>query len=189
MWLNNKSSAASVCLREFSWAVTTRLIGCRWLPYISWRLVTHLSGDQLLETMDMQEELKYLQVDRSLVTDPAKQADWASKKLVWVPNEEHGFVEASIKGEKNEEYVVEIKDTNKQMRVYKDDVQKMNPPKFSKVEDMAELTCLNEASVLHNLKERYYAGMIYVRFLHFFIVQLFFDNKSEYLSCEFLPAF
>ncbi|KAF6027971.1 MYH11 [Bugula neritina] len=47
------------------------------------------------------------------------------------------------------------------MRVYKDDVQKMNPPKFSKVEDMAELTCLNEASVLHNLKERYYAGMIY----------------------------
>ena len=111
---------------------------------------------------DLQEELKYLQVDRSLISDPAKQADWASKKLVWVPNEEHGFVEASIKGERNDEYVVEIKDTNKQMRVYKDDVQKMNPPKFTKVEDMAELTCLNEASVLHNLKERYYAGMIYV---------------------------
>lgn len=111
---------------------------------------------------DLKEELKYLVVDRSLVNDPAKQADWASKKLVWVPNEEHGFVEASIKGDKNEEYIVEIRDTNKQMRVYKDDVQKMNPPKFSKVEDMAELTCLNEASVLHNLKERYYAGMIYV---------------------------
>lgn len=44
----------------------------------------------------------------------------------------------------------------------KDDIQKMNPPKFSKVEDMAELTCLNEASVLHNLKERYYSGLIYV---------------------------
>ena len=39
----------------------------------------------------------------------------------------------------------------------------MNPPKFSKVEDMAELTCLNEASVLHNLKERYYSDLIYVR--------------------------
>ncbi|KAI1884013.1 hypothetical protein AGOR_G00222010 [Albula goreensis] len=37
----------------------------------------------------------------------------------------------------------------------------MNPPKFSKVEDMAELTCLNEASVLHNLKDRYYSGLIY----------------------------
>ncbi len=41
----------------------------------------------------------------------------------------------------------------KKVRVNKDDIQKMNPPKFSKVEDMAELTCLNEASVLHNLKE------------------------------------
>lgn len=47
-------------------------------------------------------------------------------------------------------------------KVNKDDIQKMNPPKFSKVEDMAELTCLNEASVLHNLKERYYSGLIYV---------------------------
>lgn len=44
----------------------------------------------------------------------------------------------------------------------KDDIQKMNPPKFNKAEDMAELTCLNEASVLHNLKERYYSGLIYV---------------------------
>lgn len=27
---------------------------------------------------------------------------------------------------------------------------------------MAELTCLNEASVLHNIRERYYSGLIYV---------------------------
>ena len=27
---------------------------------------------------------------------------------------------------------------------------------------MADLTCLNEASVLHNVKERYYSGLIYV---------------------------
>lgn len=39
----------------------------------------------------------------------------------------------------------------------------MNPPRFSKVEDMADLTCLNEASVLHNLRERYFSGLIYVR--------------------------
>lgn len=50
-----------------------------------------------------------------------------------------------------------------QVKVNKDDIQKMNPPKFNKVEDMAELTCLNEASVLHNLKDRYYSGLIYVR--------------------------
>ncbi|KAI6233418.1 Myosin-3 [Aphelenchoides fujianensis] len=37
----------------------------------------------------------------------------------------------------------------------------MNPPKFTKTEDMANLTFLNEASVLNNLKERYSAMMIY----------------------------
>lgn len=38
----------------------------------------------------------------------------------------------------------------------------MNPPKFEKAEDMANLTYLNEASVLHNLKQRYFTGLIYV---------------------------
>ena len=40
--------------------------------------------------------------------------------------------------------------------------QQMNPPKFEKSEDMASLTYLNEASVLYNLKQRYYSGLIYV---------------------------
>lgn len=44
-------------------------------------------------------------------------------------------------------------------------VQEMNPPKFTKTEDMANLTFLNEASVLHNLKARYYSMMIYVGFI------------------------
>lgn len=38
----------------------------------------------------------------------------------------------------------------------------VNPPKFEKVEDMADLTHLNEASVLHNLRQRYYSKIIYV---------------------------
>lgn len=57
---------------------------------------------------------------------------------------------------------VELAETSKRAMVLKDDIQKMNPPKFDKVEDMAELTCLNEASVLHNIKDRYYSGLIYV---------------------------
>ena len=57
---------------------------------------------------------------------------------------------------------VELSETGKRHMVLKDDIQKMNPPKFDKVEDMAELTCLNEASVLHNIKDRYYSGLIYV---------------------------
>lgn len=38
----------------------------------------------------------------------------------------------------------------------------VNPPKFEKVEDMADLTHLNEGAVLHNLRQRYYAKLIYV---------------------------
>ncbi|KAJ8001432.1 hypothetical protein DPEC_G00169440 [Dallia pectoralis] len=41
------------------------------------------------------------------------------------------------------------------------DIFEMNPPKYDKIEDMAMMTYLNEASVLYNLKERYAAWMIY----------------------------
>uniref|UniRef100_A0A8C9WM23 Myosin-9 n=1 Tax=Scleropages formosus TaxID=113540 RepID=A0A8C9WM23_SCLFO len=104
---------------------------------------------------------KFLYVDRDLVNNPLAQADWASKKLVWVPSERSGFEAGSLKEESGDECLVELVDSGKKIKVNKDDIQKMNPPKFSKVEDMAELTCLNEASVLHNLKERYYSGLIY----------------------------
>lgn len=49
----------------------------------------------------------------------------------------------------------------------KDETQQMNPPKYEKTEDMANLTFLNDASVLHNLRERYYSMMIYVSFKSF----------------------
>ncbi|XP_072561094.1 myosin-9-like isoform X2 [Paramormyrops kingsleyae] len=109
----------------------------------------------------MSDADKFLYVDRNLVNNPLVQADWATKKLVWVPSERLGFEAGSIKEERGDECVVELADSGKKITVNKDDIQKMNPPKFSKVEDMAELTCLNEASVLHNLKERYYSGLIY----------------------------
>uniref|UniRef100_A0AAZ3PLF1 Myosin-9 n=1 Tax=Oncorhynchus tshawytscha TaxID=74940 RepID=A0AAZ3PLF1_ONCTS len=104
---------------------------------------------------------KFLYRDSGKVANPLDQADWATKKLVWIPSETLGFVAGSVKEEKGEECLVELADTGKKVTVNKDDIQKMNPPKFSKVEDMAELTCLNEASVLHNLKDRYYSGLIY----------------------------
>uniref|UniRef100_A0A8C4I9Y3 Myosin-9 n=1 Tax=Dicentrarchus labrax TaxID=13489 RepID=A0A8C4I9Y3_DICLA len=103
----------------------------------------------------------FLYGDRSGVNNPLAQADWATKKLVWVPSEKLGFEAGSVKEEHGDECVVELTDSGKKVKVNKDDIQKMNPPKFNKVEDMAELTCLNEASVLHNLKERYYSGLIY----------------------------
>ena len=41
------------------------------------------------------------------------------------------------------------------------DLEPMNPPKFEKCEDMAQLTHLNESSVLHNLRDRYLSNLIY----------------------------
>uniref|UniRef100_A0A6Q2XI54 Myosin, heavy chain 10, non-muscle n=1 Tax=Esox lucius TaxID=8010 RepID=A0A6Q2XI54_ESOLU len=111
--------------------------------------------------VQMEDPERYLFVDRAVVYNPATQADWTAKKLVWIPSERHGFEAASIKEERGEEVLVELAENGKKAMVNKDDIQKMNPPKFSKVEDMAELTCLNEASVLHNLKDRYYSGLIY----------------------------
>ncbi|XP_061088261.1 myosin-11a isoform X1 [Conger conger] len=107
------------------------------------------------------EDEKFLFLDKDFINSPVAQADWAARKLVWVPSEKHGFEAASIKEEHGDEVLVELSDNAKKVTVNKDDIQKMNPPKFSKVEDMAELTCLNEASVLHNLRERYYSGLIY----------------------------
>ncbi|CAD6193083.1 unnamed protein product [Caenorhabditis auriculariae] len=106
-------------------------------------------------------DLQYLQVQRAAVADPASLAAWAQKKLCYVPDQNEGFLLGAIKKETNDEVVVELCDSNRQVTLSKDDVQKANPPKFDKVEDMSELTYLNEASVLHNLKERYYSSLIY----------------------------
>uniref|UniRef100_A0A8C0VBT7 Myosin heavy chain 11 n=1 Tax=Cyanistes caeruleus TaxID=156563 RepID=A0A8C0VBT7_CYACU len=109
----------------------------------------------------LSDDEKFLFVDKNFINNPLAQADWSAKKLVWIPSEKHGFEAASIKEEKGDEVVVELAENGKKVTLSKDDIQKMNPPKFSKVEDMAELTCLNEASVLHNLRERYFSGLIY----------------------------
>jgi len=105
-------------------------------------------------------DMKFLMVDRKQVSDPVAHSEWAAKKLCWVPSEEYGFLSASIKEEKGDK-VICLVDGGKKATFHKDDIQRMNPPKFDKVEDMADLTCLNEASVLHNIKDRYFSDLIY----------------------------
>ena len=41
-------------------------------------------------------------------------------------------------------------------------VMQVNPPKMEKFDDVSNMTYLNEASVLWNLKSRYVAKLIYV---------------------------
>ena len=42
-----------------------------------------------------------------------------------------------------------------------DQVEKQNPPKYELLEDLANMTYLSEASVVHNLSERYVRFLIY----------------------------
>uniref|UniRef100_A0A671NYA8 Myosin-10-like n=1 Tax=Sinocyclocheilus anshuiensis TaxID=1608454 RepID=A0A671NYA8_9TELE len=95
------------------------------------------------------------------VFSASSQADWAAKRLVWVPSEKHGFESASVREERGDEVEVELTDSGRKLTLSREELQRMNPPRFSKVEDMADLTCLNEASVLHNLRDRYFSGLIY----------------------------
>ncbi|XP_030030426.1 myosin heavy chain, muscle isoform X47 [Manduca sexta] len=82
------------------------------------------------------------------------------KKACWVPDEKEGFVQGEIKATKGDLVTVnlpggETKDFKK------DQVAQVNPPKYEKCEDMSNLTYLNDASVLYNLKQRYYHKLIY----------------------------
>ncbi|XP_011883401.1 PREDICTED: myosin heavy chain, muscle isoform X2 [Vollenhovia emeryi] len=83
-----------------------------------------------------------------------------AKKACWVPDEKEGHLLGEIKATKGDVVSVglpggETKDFKK------DQLQQVNPPKYEKCEDMSNLTYLNDASVLHNLKQRYYAKLIY----------------------------
>jgi len=86
---------------------------------------------------------------------------FSDKKQVWILDKEHGFAKAAILEDKGENLKVQKASTKEELTVKKEDTQQINPPKFEKLEDMANLTYLNEASVLHNLRQRYYSSMIY----------------------------
>ena len=66
------------------------------------------------------------------------QADYAAKRLVWIPDEKDGYVGGSIKEEKGEDVVVERLDNHRTVSINKDDTQKMNPPNFEKVWDFCK---------------------------------------------------
>ncbi|XP_067673651.1 myosin heavy chain, striated muscle-like [Haliotis asinina] len=106
-------------------------------------------------------ELQYLAVDRKKLMKEQADMKFDAKKACWAPDPEEGFRAAELQSTKGEEVTVTIVGTNETKTFKKDDIQSMNPPKFEKIEDIANMTYLNEASVLYNLRSRYTAGMIY----------------------------
>ncbi|XP_078656463.1 uncharacterized protein LOC144902763 [Branchiostoma floridae x Branchiostoma belcheri] len=103
--------------------------------------------------------------DKFLYGDPKdmmklKNQPYDAKKNVWVPDKKEIFVAAEVKSTKGDQVTVTTAD-GQTLAVKKEKIQQMNPPKFSCAEDMANMTFLNEASVLGNLRQRYDLMLIY----------------------------
>ncbi|XP_060932766.1 myosin heavy chain, fast skeletal muscle-like isoform X1 [Limanda limanda] len=95
----------------------------------------------------------------------AQNAPFDAKTACYVADVKELYLKGTIMKKDGGKYVFSVVIATNvllQEKVYKEeDVHPMNPPKYDKIEDMAMMTHLNEASVLYNLKERYAAWMIY----------------------------
>jgi len=104
-------------------------------------------------------DFQYLFPDKKLMIDEqAKPFD--AKTSCWIPDHKEGYLASNIISTKGEEVTVHTS-KNEDKTVKKDQIEQMNPPKFFMINDMADMTYLNEASVLYNLRARYTNGFIY----------------------------
>uniref|UniRef100_A0A674MTC2 Myosin motor domain-containing protein n=1 Tax=Takifugu rubripes TaxID=31033 RepID=A0A674MTC2_TAKRU len=91
----------------------------------------------------------------------AQNKPFDAKSACYVTDTKELYLKGTILKKDGAKVTVKVLGTEEERTVKEDDVTPMNPPKFDKIEDMAMMTHLNEASVLYNLKERYAAWMIY----------------------------
>jgi hypothetical protein len=89
--------------------------------------------------------------------------DFSGKRYVWLKDPVTAFVRGWVVEELPEGRLLVQCDNGTQQEVDAEATDKVNPAKFDKADDMAELTHLNEPSVIHNLHMRYQADLIYVR--------------------------
>ncbi|OBR08675.1 Myosin type ii heavy chain [Colletotrichum higginsianum IMI 349063] len=87
--------------------------------------------------------------------------DFSGKRYVWLKDPQVAFVRGWVVEEMEGSKILVQCDDGTQREVDAESVDKVNPAKFDKATDMAELTHLNEASVVHNLHMRYQADLIY----------------------------
>ena len=98
-----------------------------------------------------------------VLTIEMKRADaqipYDPKKSYYCPDGKHGFMECLLESIEGEKATVMC---GHEKKVFKtSEIGQVNPRKFEKIEDMADLTYLNDASVFHNLDVRFKAKLIY----------------------------
>jgi len=103
-------------------------------------------------------EFLYVSMEQKRI-DSSKPYD--GKKQCWVPDNKGGFDAGEIQSTDGDMIEVMVTATFATNKYKKELVGQVNPPKFEKCEDMSNLTYLNDASVLYNLKSRYVTKLIY----------------------------
>ncbi|CAO1621231.1 unnamed protein product [Jaminaea pallidilutea] len=102
----------------------------------------------------------------SSAAEAAAAAEFASKKYVWIPDRDVGYLSAWVVKENesgsdaNDEVTVALEDGNHR-KVPACDLSRQNPPRFELSENIADLTFLSEAGVSHCLRQRHQKGLIY----------------------------
>merc|ERR1712198_577097 len=89
-----------------------------------------------------------------------RSAPFDAKTAVWVADPEEAYIKGTIKNDMGDKVEVETA-KNTVVTVPKAEAWERNPPKFEKEEDMSNLSVLNKACVLHNLRSRYEVLQIY----------------------------
>jgi len=105
--------------------------------------------------------MKYLKLDDAEMMK-IRSATFDQKTVCWVATaltDPMGYVMGNIKNVDGEKITVDVNGETKELK--KDECDQVNPPKYELCTDMSNLTFLNEGSVLHNLRARYKAGLIY----------------------------
>merc|ERR1711981_380482 len=98
-----------------------------------------------------------------VVTLEMKRADaqlpYDPKKSYYCPDGKHGYMECMLESLDGDKATVAC---GHEKKVFKaSEIGQVNPRKFEKIEDMADLTYLNAASVFRNLDVRFKAKLIY----------------------------
>ncbi|KAH3673070.1 hypothetical protein WICMUC_003903 [Wickerhamomyces mucosus] len=114
--------------------------------------------------------------------------DTETRSWVWVPNKNEVFKKG---------YIVETVDSDKVKVRFEDGsdetiesnkLGEVNPSKFDKANDIAELTFLNEPSVLHNLERRYKEDLIYT-YSGLFLVAINPYSKLSIYSDDYINMY
>ena len=104
---------------------------------------------------------QFIKSDAFRKADVQGEIDVSGKRHVWLHDTDKTFVKGWVVEEQDEDRLLVQGDDGSQRCVEAASVDKVNPVKFDKADDMAELTYLNEPSVVHNLHTRYQSDLIY----------------------------